>query len=374
MLLVLARVLRNRRWLSPVAALLAVSSAAVAEEGTGFESLWVPVAGPEETSVAEKPEPDQPEDISRLYLTGGGLYSEFSPSSDGVEVESESDTGLGLGLGYDISDQLSVEASYLSHGEFRVVNNADSNEASLDYSSANIRLNWFPQFIGNQSRYAGFSRDGVFSWYLSAGLNYVMGDVTGPVDIAKDQSVVLGYGAGISYGLSDQLDTFLSYNRVSGDLDALMAGVRFHFGREKKPVVVEKIVEKEVLVEVSPEICENCTPVGSVYFAFDSSRLSSEFYPMLDELLTRISNEEFSGQVLVVGFSDSLGSSEYNLKLARDRAVSVADYLVENGADKYILDVEAEGRLLTPNILEASKRRADIFVRNADRTPISWID
>ncbi len=387
MLLVLARVLRNRRWLSPVAALLAVSSAAVAEEGKGLESLWVSVGEPEETALAENSKSDQPEEISRLYLKGGGLYSQFSPSSDGVDVESESDTGLGLGLGYDISDQLSVEASYLSHGEFRVVNNADNNEAALDYSSANIRLNWFPQFIGNQDRHAGYSRDGVFSWFLSAGLNYVMGDVTGPVDIDKDQSVVLGYGAGIAYGLTDQLDTFLSFNRISGDLDSVSAGVRFHFGLEQPaasniPVAVPSVtafVEPTVLSTPQPEMavlpdCISCTPVGSVFFAFDSSALSDEFYPMLEELLQRISNDEFRGSILIVGFADSLGSSDYNLALAHRRAKAVSGYLIDHGLDRFLIDVDSEGRLLTPNILEASKRRVDIFVKNADLKPVSWID
>ena len=387
MLLVLARVLRNRRWLSPVAALLAVSSAAVAEEGKGLESLWVSVGEPEETALAENSKSDQPEEISRLYLTGGGLYSQFSPSSDGVDVESESDTGFGLGLGYDISDQLSVEASYLSHGEFRVVNNADNNEAALDYSSANIRLNWFPQFIGNQDRHAGYSRDGVFSWFLSAGLNYVMGDVTGPVDIDKDQSVVLGYGAGIAYGLTDQLDTFLSFNRISGDLDSVSAGGRFHFGLEQPaasniPVAVPSVtafVEPTVLSTPQPEMavlpdCISCTPVGSVFFAFDSSALSDEFYPMLEELLQRISNDEFRGSILIVGFADSLGSSDYNLALAHRRAKAVSGYLIDHGLDRFLIDVDSEGRLLTPNILEASKRRVDIFVKNADLKPVSWID
>jgi OOP family OmpA-OmpF porin len=214
-----------------------------------------------------------------------------------------------------------------------------------------------------------------------------MGDVTGPVDIDKEQSVVFGYGAGIAYGVTDQLDTFLSYNRISGDLDAISAGVRFHFGLEQPagrsvPLAVPTVtafVEPTVLSTPQPEMailpdCVSCTPVGSVFFAFDSSAISDEFHPMLEELLQRISNDEFRGSILITGFADSLGSSDYNLALAHRRAKAVSDYLVEHGLDRFLIDVESEGRLLTPNILEASKRRADIFVKNADMKPVSWID
>ncbi|MEK9767160.1 MAG: outer membrane beta-barrel protein, partial [Thalassolituus sp.] len=200
MLLVLARVSRIRRWLAPVVALIAASSVPA---HAGVESLTSSEATSDTKSSVSS---EVKGEISRLYLTGSGLFSQFAPDANGVDVTSDSDFGLGLGIGYDLTDQFSVEASYLSHGEFRVENNADGSEAALDYSSANVRLNWFPQFIGNQERRAGYSRDGVFSWYLSAGLNYVMGDVTGPVNIEKEQSVVLGYGAGIAYGLADQLD------------------------------------------------------------------------------------------------------------------------------------------------------------------------
>ncbi|MEK9713639.1 MAG: OmpA family protein, partial [Thalassolituus sp.] len=116
------------------------------------------------------------------------------------------------------------------------------------------------------------------------------------------------------------------------------------------------------------------TPVGSVFFAFDSAVVSDEFHPMLEELLDRISNDEFKGSILITGFADSLGSSDYNLDLAHRRAKAVSNYLVNNGLDKFLIDVESEGRLLTPNILEASKRRVDIFVKNADMKPVSWID
>lgn len=95
---------------------------------------------------------------------------------------------------------------------------------------------------------------------------------------------------------------------------------------------------------------------------------------MLEELLQRISNDEFRGSILIVGFADSLGSSDYNLALAHRRAKAVSGYLIDHGLDRFLIDVDSEGRLLTPNILEASKRRVDIFVKNADLKPVSWID
>ena len=64
---------------------------------------------------------------------------------------------------------------------------------------------------------------------------------------------------------------------------------------------------------------------SNITFAVDSSDISSSFYAILDSV--SIILEEYDKTLIeIMGHTDSTGSAEYNLKLSKQRAESVADY------------------------------------------------
>jgi outer membrane protein OmpA-like peptidoglycan-associated protein len=72
---------------------------------------------------------------------------------------------------------------------------------------------------------------------------------------------------------------------------------------------------------------------GGVTFAFDSSDLNSQFYPVLDKVAGTLS--EYNKTVIeVAGHTDSIGSASYNQQLSERRANSVAAYLGSRGVDR----------------------------------------
>lgn len=75
-----------------------------------------------------------------------------------------------------------------------------------------------------------------------------------------------------------------------------------------------------------------------VHFDFDKSSLRAEGKPILDEA-AKILNENPDVRVEVQGYTDGVGSAEYNLGLSDRRAATVKDYLVSQGV--------AAGRLTT---------------------------
>lgn len=69
---------------------------------------------------------------------------------------------------------------------------------------------------------------------------------------------------------------------------------------------------------------------GNITFAFDDSRLNPSFMPTLDKLANTM-NQYRETTVNVSGYTDSIGNPNYNLKLSRERASSVANYLISRG-------------------------------------------
>jgi len=72
---------------------------------------------------------------------------------------------------------------------------------------------------------------------------------------------------------------------------------------------------------------------GGVTFAFDSSNLNSQFYPVLDKVSTTLA--EYDKTIIeVAGHTDSVGSDQYNQQLSERRANSVAAYLAGHGVER----------------------------------------
>ena len=68
-----------------------------------------------------------------------------------------------------------------------------------------------------------------------------------------------------------------------------------------------------------------------VYFAFDEATLGAEDQPILNRF-TSVVNEYYPEVLLTVeGFTDPVGSTEYNLRLGMERAEIVREYLIESG-------------------------------------------
>lgn len=65
------------------------------------------------------------------------------------------------------------------------------------------------------------------------------------------------------------------------------------------------------------------------HFAFDKADLRDEDKPMLDDFAKIMSKNYPQAVVTVEGFADNAGSSAYNLRLGRERANAVRDYLVK---------------------------------------------
>jgi OOP family OmpA-OmpF porin len=89
------------------------------------------------------------------------------------------------------------------------------------------------------------------------------------------------------------------------------------------------IVKTTSVIETLTEMKTAGAAAGPVFFDFNSAELRPEFHAELDQVGGYLNSNPKSYLVLA-GFTDSVGSEEYNLGLSRRRAESVAAYMISN--------------------------------------------
>ncbi len=105
---------------------------------------------------------------------------------------------------------------------------------------------------------------------------------------------------------------------------------------------------------------------GNVTFAFDSSNLQTQFYPVLDNVANTLTQYDQT-VIEVAGHTDSVGSESYNRTLSEQRANSVAAYLRGHGVNqqRMIIVGAGESRPIASNDTEAGRaqnRRVEITI------------
>lgn len=147
---------------------------------------------------------------------------------------------------------------------------------------------------------------------------------------------------GVEYAMTQNWATRLDYQWTNNIGDAgtvgarpdnglLSVGVSYRFGQDTPPAPVIAPAPAPV-VET-----KHFTLKSDVMFNFNKATLKDTGNQALDQLYTQLSSlDPKDGTVVVVGFTDRIGSDRYNLPLSEKRAQSVVDYLVSKGipADK----------------------------------------
>lgn len=296
------------------------------------------------------------------YVYFGGFYMEADDKR--VPGGSAGDSfGVQAGVGKRLSDRLWVEGQYFG-------STIETGGSGTDF---------YQNGFGVDLQYA-FGQRSEFTPYILAGLGGVYNDVVGS---ANDEfTPYLNVGAGFTRAIfgNEQL-------RLRGELRAIyddykfqdqdgmvdyraMLGLEMGLGapreviREVEKVVIKEVpVERVVVQEVAPaavvdsdgdgvpddrDLCPN-TPAGArvdangcvieqtlvmrdITFEFNSARLTTNAQRLMENVVSFLRSDP-EARITISGHTDSIGSEAYNLKLSRDRANEVRDYLVGYGID-----------------------------------------
>lgn len=113
-----------------------------------------------------------------------------------------------------------------------------------------------------------------------------------------------------------------------------------------------------------------------VYFEFDSAKIQSRSYPVLDNVAAVLKAHPEIALIRVEGHTDSQGPAAYNQRLSQRRAESVVRYLeTKGGIDKDRLEAQGfgESQPLIPNATTdeefAKNRRVEFHLETPDTPP-----
>ncbi|MBJ3815293.1 porin OmpA [Shimwellia pseudoproteus] len=185
-----------------------------------------------------------------------------------------------------------------------------------------------------------------------------------------DTGVSPVFAGGVEYAWTPSIATRLEYQWINNIGDAgtvgtrpdngmLSVGVSYRFGQDEAAPIVAPAPAP------APEVqTKHFTLKSDVLFNFNKSTLKPEGQQALDQLYSQLSNlDPKDGAVVVLGYTDRIGSDAYNQRLSQQRAQSVVDYLVSKGipAGKITAQGQGESNPVTGNTCDNVKQRAALI-------------
>ncbi len=192
-------------------------------------------------------------------------------------------------------------------------------------------------------------------------------------------------GLGVEYKFAPSWSLAGEYTSTSGKTNGiklennnLTLGINYYFGMPPAPVVAAVPVAAPAPVVEAPQPAPVAAPqpvyktiftdkpvtIEGANFDFDSSKLKHTADKQLDEVVD-FAVKYPDANLAVTGFTDSIGSKKYNLKLSERRAESVKAYLVKKGvaADRISTKGDGEANPVASNKTSegrAQNRRVEI--------------
>ncbi|WP_299796447.1 OmpA family protein [uncultured Shewanella sp.] len=313
-------------------------------------------------AVADEPRSSQAQDsaFSSYFYLGGKLgqmhyqnaCEPWSLSCDG------NDLSFGASAGYQLWEHIGFEAAYLDLGEAVAVYPESGVNQTYIGSMSGIELSVSARLPVSEN-FDLFAKAGTFHWD---------GENQGPVNRKTDSDWAPIAGLGLEYKLSASWVARLEYQYIdslgsdyiggsNGHLTTLGLSYRFGQGKSQpepktQPVTLRVVVEQEVIP--APVVLAAISVTA--LFDFDSSAINDplQFQPVIERL-----NSEPHVKVLITGYTDSKGSTDYNLALSQRRAQSIADHLMANGVMPEQIEVRALGESspVIDNSTESNRHR-----------------
>jgi OOP family OmpA-OmpF porin len=302
---------------------------------------------------------------------------------DGGEFDLENDWTTHLGLGYAFQNNFRLE------GELGHRFNNFGEDVGLD--DGDVRV-----WSGMLNLFYDFNRGGRIEPYIGAGIGAARVEAVAtehPILYVDDQDTVLAYQAmvGLAIGITERLDLDVGYRyfvaeggefdgqadigngldpiTVDGDYEqqAVTVGLRWQFAGAEAPPPPPPPVQPPPPPPPPPPPVACPTSEFVVYFEWDRSNLNQAALETIDAAVNRARSCNVGG-VVVVGHTDTSGSTAYNQGLSERRASVVRDALVARGIAAGSIQAQARGetdlaRATRDGVREPLNRRSAVTIR-----------
>jgi OOP family OmpA-OmpF porin len=305
-------------------------------------------------------------DIDNERITNNLLDGGFS----GIAIENDDrDTGYKLFGGYQFNRNFAIEGGYFDLGEFGYTATTvpvGTLDGRIKLKGINVDVLGFIPFT---EKFSAFGRVGVN--YAEAKDRF---SGAGAVNVlnpyADERDTNLKLGVGVQYAFTNALAMRVETERYRindavgnrGDVDLVSIGLLYRFGTTSAPVAAAPKpvpVSKPVVLPPPPPRMEKYTLSANELFTFDSSAVRQP-HVQLDEIATALKGDGSPDEIVIVGYTDRLGSHEYNQKLSERRALAVKNYLMSKGIASNRLRAEGHGEA-DPIVMCAEQNKAALI-------------
>ncbi|MEO5702489.1 MAG: OmpA family protein [Gammaproteobacteria bacterium] len=283
-------------------------------------------------------------------ITGGLLDKGFATSSI---TEDERSTGYKLFGGYQFNKYFALEGGYFNLGDFGFTATtvpAGTLQGNIEIQGLNLDA---VGILPISEKFSAFGR---------VGLNYADSDVsfagTGSVIVLdpnpSKRDMNYKFGVGLQYAITESLTMRAEAERYRiddavgnvGDIDLFSVGLLYRFGAKThapahRAAAPEPAPEVIAAAPAAPRF-EKYTLSATELFAFDSAKLRKP-QSKLDEIADALNSNSEIDNVVITGYTDRIGSEQYNQRLSERRAIAVKNYLTGKGIDGNRLKAEGKG-------------------------------
>jgi len=307
------------------------------------------LAAPFANSFAQTYTADQYFD-SRWYITPFGTYI----NSDNAR-RADDGWGGGLAVGKPISPYWNIEL----RTQYEQLDATSGGPGEYKNWSGSLDAQWF--FMGR----TGFRmwQAGSVQPYLVGGIGAINDKVSGPQGDFSKTSFMANVGAGIVWPFSSWgrlvADARYRYddnnnrrlpNVVPGHWDDFLFTVGLQIPLGPRPVVAVASAPPPPPAMAPPppppppQTTRNISVAADGTFAFDKAVLTPAGRTRIDGALQDLKAVGFRARsVVIVGYTDPLGSTDYNQRLSVARANAVRDYIVSQGVASNVIQAEGRG-------------------------------
>ncbi len=303
---------------------------------------------------------------TRWYLSGGLSYTFADDEREDIAPGLDVDDAPGgfVGIGKAVNEWLNLEL------------NLKGQQFDLDSAGE------WKQYGGTLDGLFFFNRNPGFAPFAVLGVGALHTDISGGFD---ETSTVVEAGLGFMRDIDDdgaKLRVEARHRWDFADLDVpgvddtfgdwvVMAGVSIPIGARPQaapaPRPVAEVVAPRPVPTPEPTPVTETVVLKGVNFCFDCDTLSEQAQRTLDGNAMALINKRPNATFEIAGHTDSVGSDSYNQDLSQRRAVSVRNYLVDQGvdADRMTANGYGESQPVADNSTEsgrAQNRRVELRI------------
>ena len=314
---------------------------------------------------------------SNYYGVDHNQYAEAISQSLGNTSENTDDLGLGLFAGYQLNPNLGFELGYDWLGKYEGKAGSGSDTLNTEAKGQMIQATMKISFPATNVLDLYGRLGGAYAWTESE-LSFANVSETGKKHgaafvgaLGAEYTIDRDWAARLEYQYTTPLgDTSLDRSGIELDNGLISFGMLYRFGQQGGEVAAPApapAAEPAPAVVVEPK---TFSLSSDVLFEFNKATLKPAANQALDALFSQIvAANPKDGVATVVGYTDRIGSDNYNLTLSEKRAQSVASYLVSKGlyADKVRVEGRGKANPVTGNSCASRSKQELIACLAPDR-------